>query len=48
MGSGYGPVHEVTDYLNNRGEKVGYLNVHLFRPFSIKHFIDAIPATIKR
>ncbi|HNP21331.1 MAG TPA: pyruvate:ferredoxin (flavodoxin) oxidoreductase [Panacibacter sp.] len=48
MGSGYGPVHEVTDYLNNRGEKVGYLNVHLFRPFSIKHFIDAIPATIKK
>ncbi|MBL7743557.1 MAG: pyruvate:ferredoxin (flavodoxin) oxidoreductase [Chitinophagaceae bacterium] len=48
MGSGVGPVHEVTDYLNSRGEKVGYLNVHLYRPFSIKHFIDAIPATVKK
>lgn len=48
MGSGYGPVHEVTDYLNNRGEKVGYLNVHLFRPFSVQHFINALPATVKK
>src|SRR6187455_2261286 len=48
MGSGYGPVHEVTDFLNARGEKVGYVNVHLFRPFSIKHLMDAIPPTVKR
>jgi pyruvate-ferredoxin/flavodoxin oxidoreductase len=48
MGSGYGPVHEITDYLNARGEKVGYLNVHLFRPFSIKHFIETIPNTVQR
>jgi pyruvate-ferredoxin/flavodoxin oxidoreductase len=48
MGSGYGPVHEVTDFLNDRGEKVGYVNVHLFRPFSIKHLMDAIPPTSKR
>lgn len=48
MGSGYGPVHEVTDYLNSRGEKVGYISVHLFRPFSISHFINAIPTTVKR
>lgn len=47
MGSGVGPVHEVTDYLNTRGEKVGYLNVHLFRPFSVKHFLGALPATVK-
>jgi pyruvate-ferredoxin/flavodoxin oxidoreductase len=47
MGSGYGPVHEVTDYLNAAGEKVGYACVHLFRPFSISHFIDAIPSTVK-
>src|SRR5678809_1345408 len=46
MGSGYGPVHEVTDYLNDRGEKVGYINVHLYRPFSVKHFIEAIPSTV--
>ena len=48
MGSGYGPVHEVTDYLNNLGEKVGYINVHLFRPFSVKHLMDAIPQSVKR
>ncbi len=47
MGSGYGPVHEITDYLNDRGEKVGYINVHLFRPFSVRHFIAAIPKTVK-
>lgn len=47
MGSGYGPVHEITDYLNNLGEKVGYVNIHLFRPFSVKHFIAAIPTTVK-
>ena len=48
MGSGVGPVHEVTDYLNDRGEKVGYLNIHLYRPFSIIHFIDAIPNTVQK
>ena len=48
MGSGIGPVHEVTDYLNQHGEKVGYLNVHLFRPFSIDHFINAIPVTTRK
>lgn len=47
-GSGVGPVHEVTDYLNSHGEKVGYLYIRLYRPFSIKHFIDAIPATVKK
>ncbi|MDP4261045.1 MAG: pyruvate:ferredoxin (flavodoxin) oxidoreductase [Bacteroidota bacterium] len=48
MGSGTGPVHEMTDYLNDRGEKVGYLNIHLYRPFSIQHFIDAIPNTVQK
>ncbi len=48
MGSGYGPVHEVVDHLNKTGEKVGYVVVHLFRPFSVSHFIGAIPATVKK
>ncbi len=48
MGSGFGPVHEVTDYLNDRGQKVGYINVHLFRPFSVRHLMDAIPPSVKR
>ncbi len=47
MGSGVGAVHETTEYLNEHGEKVGYLNVHLFRPFSVKHFMDSIPSTVK-
>lgn len=48
MGSGAGPVHEITDWMNSRGEKVGYLNIHLYRPFSIEHFIKALPFTVKK
>ncbi|MCK9404126.1 MAG: pyruvate:ferredoxin (flavodoxin) oxidoreductase [Chitinophagaceae bacterium] len=47
MGSGCGAVQETVDYLNNKGEKTGYLHIHLFRPFSVKHFINAIPKTVK-
>jgi pyruvate-ferredoxin/flavodoxin oxidoreductase len=47
MGSGSGAVHETVDYLNSRGEKTGYLHVHLFRPFSVKHFINALPSSVK-
>ncbi len=47
MGSGVGPVHEVTDYLTNLGAKVGYLNIHLYRPFSVDHFISQLPASVK-
>ncbi|HEX6334887.1 MAG TPA: pyruvate:ferredoxin (flavodoxin) oxidoreductase, partial [Flavisolibacter sp.] len=47
MGSGAGAVEETVDYLVNMGEKVGMLEVHLFRPFSVRHFLHAIPATVK-
>jgi len=47
MGSGAETVHETVDYLNEQGEKVGVLKVRLYRPFSIKHFLDTIPATVK-
>jgi pyruvate-ferredoxin/flavodoxin oxidoreductase len=47
MGSGAGPVKETVDYLNTRGGKTGCLLVHLFRPFSIAHFVRALPATVK-
>lgn len=47
MGSGAGAVHETVDYLNKKGEKTGYLHVHLFRPFSVKHFINALPQSVK-
>lgn len=48
MGSATGAVHETVDYLNSKGEKTGYLHIHLFRPFSVKHFINALPASVKK
>lgn len=48
MGSACECAEEVVDYLNNRGEKVGVLNVHLYRPFSVKHFLAALPNTVKK
>jgi len=48
MGSGVETVEETINYLNARGEKLGLIKVRLFRPFSVKAFIDAIPATIKK
>ncbi|WP_299530819.1 pyruvate:ferredoxin (flavodoxin) oxidoreductase [Ulvibacterium sp.] len=48
MGSGQGPVLEVVDTMVENGEKVGAIIIRLFRPFSIKHFIDALPETVKK
>ncbi|MDE3248086.1 MAG: pyruvate:ferredoxin (flavodoxin) oxidoreductase [Bacteroidota bacterium] len=48
MGSGAGPVQETVDFLNSKGEKTGCLQVHLYRPFSVKHFINAIPKTVQK
>ncbi len=48
MGSVSGTVEETVDYLLARGEKVGYVQVHLYRPFSAKHLLAAIPQTVKR
>ena len=36
------------DYLNRCEEKVGLLKVRLYRPFSVKHFLEALPATVKK
>ena len=47
MGSVSGCIEETVDYLNARGEKVGFIQVHLYRPFDVKRFVDAIPATCK-
>ena len=41
-------VRDTVDYLNAHGKKVGMIQVHLYRPFSVKHFVDAIPATVKK
>ncbi len=47
MGSGTETAEETAQYLNAKGEKVGVLSVKLYRPFSIEHFIDALPKTVK-
>ncbi|HIU33771.1 MAG TPA: pyruvate:ferredoxin (flavodoxin) oxidoreductase [Candidatus Pullichristensenella excrementigallinarum] len=47
MGSGCDAIEETVRYLNKRGEKVGLIKVHLYRPFSMKHFLAAIPASCK-
>jgi len=47
MGSGADTAEETAEYLAKQGEKVGVTKVHLFRPFSVEHFIKAIPATAK-
>jgi pyruvate-ferredoxin/flavodoxin oxidoreductase len=47
MGSGGETVIETVKALQAKGEKVGVLHVRLFRPFSMSHFIGALPATVK-
>ncbi len=47
MGSGAEAVHETVDWLLAHGEKVGLLKVRLFRPFSVEHFVKALPATTR-
>jgi pyruvate-ferredoxin/flavodoxin oxidoreductase len=47
MGSGCETAEETVDSLCQRGEKVGLLKVRLYRPFSVSHFIDSLPASTK-
>ncbi len=47
MGSVCDTIEETIDYLNNNGNKVGVIKVRLYRPFSIKHLLNAIPKTTK-
>ncbi len=47
MGSGAEATHEMVDYLNAQGEKVGVLKVRLYRPFDMQMFVDAFPKTVK-
>ncbi len=47
MGSGAEVTQETIDYLNAKGEKLGLIKVRLYRPFSVEHFIAAVPATVK-
>ena len=47
MGSVCETMQEVVDYLTEKGEKVGMVQVHLYRPFSAKHLLAVLPASVK-
>jgi pyruvate-ferredoxin/flavodoxin oxidoreductase len=48
MGSVNETIKETIDYMNKKGEKVGLIEVHLYRPFSKKYFFDVLPSTVKK
>ncbi|MFH1936745.1 MAG: pyruvate:ferredoxin (flavodoxin) oxidoreductase [Bacteroidota bacterium] len=48
MGSVTETIRETVDWLNEQGEKVGLITVHLYRPFSAKYFFDVFPESVKR
>ncbi len=48
MGSITETIKEVIDHLNAKGEKLGLVSVHLYRPFSAKYFFNVMPKSVKR
>ena len=48
MGSGTDAIQQTVEELNKDGRKVGLVKVHLYRPFSTKHLLEAIPETVER
>lgn len=48
MGSVCDTIEETIDYLQAQGEKVGLLKVRLYRPFSVEHFLKALPETVQK
>ena len=48
MGSVTETIRETIDYLLAKGEKVGLITVHLYRPFSAKYFMNVMPESVKR
>ncbi|MCX6055852.1 MAG: pyruvate:ferredoxin (flavodoxin) oxidoreductase [Chloroflexi bacterium] len=47
MGSGAETTEETVNFLTRQGKKVGIINVRLFRPFSVEHFLKILPASVK-
>src|SRR5207253_6585964 len=47
MGSGAEAAHETVEHLNSQGKKLGLLKIRLYRPFSVKRFMEALPATVR-
>lgn len=48
IGSVSETIREVIDHLRTEGRKVGLLSIHLYRPFSVEHFLGALPSSVKR
>lgn len=48
MGSVCDAAEEIVDYLNAKGLKTGIVEVHLYRPFSVKYLLDVLPKTVKK
>lgn len=48
MGSVSGAVKEAVDYLNAKGRKTGFIQVHLYRPFSAEHLFSVMPKTVQK
>ncbi|MCF7918446.1 MAG: pyruvate:ferredoxin (flavodoxin) oxidoreductase [Candidatus Cloacimonetes bacterium] len=48
MGSGCETIQETINYLNDKGEKLGLLAIHLYRPFAVEDFLAEIPASVKK
>lgn len=48
MGSVTETIEETIDYLAKKGEKVGLIKVHLYRPFSVKYFLDVLPDMVEK
>ena len=48
MGSATEAAREAIDYQMKQGKKIGMISVHLYRPFSVKHLLAAVPKTVKR
>ena len=47
MGSAHDVIDGTIDYLNANGEKLGVVKIHLFQPFPVKAFVDALPKTVE-
>ncbi len=47
MGSACDVVEETIDYLNSQGEKLGVIKIHLYQPFPVQAFVDAVPETVE-
>ncbi|HPK63145.1 MAG TPA: pyruvate:ferredoxin (flavodoxin) oxidoreductase, partial [Spirochaetota bacterium] len=48
MGSGCDTIEETVNYLNKKGQKLGLIKVRLYRPFSVKHLLNVLPASVKK